>query len=240
MTLEIITFCHNFQHRLCWVLSSIAQQSNPAFDITVNLAVIKNNGKPTTEEIVEYYKDKLNIKLTYFKPEDYAYSGLTRNRQIAESNAEWIMQHSCDFVIHPGYFKMLHNYLTEHRNLDCCLRSAGKYHTNVEPTNLFVGNAFYHEDAYNRAASLPRDRFDGRSGGHIIFRRQAVIEKNDGYYVRPERCKDHHLFNEGMKTWSEKAFRSLMGGCKRENFPPHIHLNHRRDKEAGRHLEEQR
>ena len=65
MKLEIALQCHNYQRRLCWQLSSFLQQDGDIPEITVNIASLKNNGSPSTEEVIECFRDNhLNIKHT--------------------------------------------------------------------------------------------------------------------------------------------------------------------------------
>jgi len=68
----------------------------------------------------------------------------------------------------------------------------------------------------------------------------AIELRNEGVYVDPEKCKDSHLLRQGQRAKSDVQFRRSMGGTTRIKLPTQIHLNHRRDKEEGQHLTEQR
>ena len=65
MDLEIAINCHNYQHRLCWMLSSILQQDGNIPNILVNISYTPNNGSPTTENVCAFFRDAgLDIKET--------------------------------------------------------------------------------------------------------------------------------------------------------------------------------
>ena len=114
-------------------------------------------------------------------------------------------------------------------------------HTAVAPTQDVVRAASklrYIEDVYIKARNIKPDsrKFRTHPGGHVAFRRTDA----EGYYNKPEECNDKHLFRDGMKSRGDLVFRRRLGGTQKVTLPPMIHLGHRRDKEEGAHLEEQR
>jgi len=242
---EILIFCHNFQRRLCWVLSSIHQQIDNPLDIIVNISSLGNNGNPTTESVIKEYDDKLKIKHTVFKHKrNLQYPSLIKNIQIAQSSAEWILCHSCDHIFHPHHFKSIAEYiLGKYKGYDKCLSSLDNIHLELKASNDLIDknkDKFYIENAYEKAFNCTHLEIPERygPGGYIIFRRQAVIDKNSGKYCTENH--DRNLFRRGMRTWSDLPFREAMGGTKSQKWPPMVGINHVRDKELGYHTEEQR
>lgn len=237
--IDILLFCHNFQRRLCWVLSSLLQQTNQSY--TVNIASLPNNGNPTTEGIIRYYRNRGMIILHHiFTNKDiFAKSSIIKNYQIKDCSSEWILFHSADHVFPTTYIDQLCNNLNGCK-VDTCLGSRGKYHTNEEETNKIINGDIYIEKVYQKANDIIKKGRDRRVGGHLIVNRNALIKKTGGIYNSPDHCRDRHLFKKGMKSRGDLWFKSKMGGIANIKLPPLIHLNHTRDKELGYHTEEQR
>jgi hypothetical protein len=232
------------------VLSSIDQQykcSSPV-EILVNIASMPNNGNPTTEEVIKWYMQNtpLLIKHTVFTDKElFSKPSLTKNVQIKDSDCDYFVFHSADQVFHPEYFRTLYSQLTNgYGHVDNCMGGKYKWFSEYEATEKLVNseNTMYIENSFKKVGKLPKreEKTSHRLGGHLIVNRQAILDKNDGYYIKPENCNDRHLFNRGMKTRSDIRFRSAMGGCTHLPLPPQVHLEHRRDKEEGYHLEDQR
>ena len=242
MRIELLIYCHNFQRRLSWVLSSLTQQTADMGDVGVNIACQHRNGDPCTEELVSTFHN-IDIKLTYVQDVDtFAKPSLTKNIQIQNSKAEWIMCHSADHVFPKNYFETLYKILDNRKDHKNCLGCGSKVHTDRYATDDAV-NALYGQaipEVYQRASRLPVSGRESarRHGGHILFRRAAVMANTGGFYAK--QCRDKHLFRDGMKTRSDPGFRKLMGGTEVVTLPRLIHLNHQRDKELGYHSEEQR
>jgi len=247
---EILIFCDHFQKRLCWVLSSLLQQESHNLEITVNISGVEHdNGTPSNQDVAKFFCERgLDVCLTLYETkEQVAKPSLCKNDQIQASTADWIMCHSADHVFSPGYFAALENTLLEHHDEDRCLGSGNKTHTDQAATDEHLQNMFDHgpvyiADAFEQALVIKDITYRVRrgAGGHIFFRRLACMTKLDGFYARPEQCKDRHLFNAWMNTRSDPGFKSRMGGVVKVAMPPMRHLNHRRGKEEQRHIEEQR
>ena len=56
LTIEIAIQCYNFQQRLIWMLSSILQQIGDQPNLIISIAYLPNNGNPTTESIINFFK----------------------------------------------------------------------------------------------------------------------------------------------------------------------------------------
>jgi hypothetical protein len=243
--------CHNYQKRLCWMLSSLAEQAATELFI-VDVAHIPENGSPSTPSIIALFGSKLNIKSSVW--DDYAIfqkRGFVRNRQLQECSTEWILFSDCDMVYHPEYFSRLQEELeTKHARAKYML-SAGRFSTTKESANELV-NSTVREcpaqvlNAYARAEALPKALRSNVGAGFS----QLINVKNaphGGYYVAAESNADWSWSSRFHKTRSDLQFRKRIGrlGGSRRKLPEWfsmslIHLNHNRDKEFSRHLEEQR
>ena len=262
MRIHFAIQCHNFQHRLCWQLSSILQQVSanteiPSYiehepipqdlgtlpEIIIDVAYMPNNGRPTTESVIDHFRSLgLHIEKTEITDREvFAKRGLVRNIQIKNAiNSDWIFFADCDNVYHPHFFCKLAREL-EKLDTRKCVYSVEKIHTEVEPTNAVMSQVFTNKTisrAYEKASALPDS---GKSNKNVASGCMQVVKtENVNIYVNPEECRDHHLFNRGQRARSDIQFRRRMGGQHRIYLPTQIHLNHSRDKEARKHLEEQR
>lgn len=250
MTIEILIFSHFFQRRLCWVLSSLLQQKPHGLGIRVSISGLdRENGMPSNHDVVGFFQDKgLEI---HFEPwtskEDIARPSLLKNYQIQNSKADWIMCHSADHVFSLDYFAALEKTIAMFPDDTRVLGSGNKTHTDAVATDdlmqrMFEADPLYVPGAFSESLLIKDIDYRVRkgAGGHFFFRREACMNQTDGFYVTPENCKDKHLFDQYMNTRSDPGFRSRMGGINKVSMPPMRHLNHRRDKEEGKHLEYQR
>ena len=243
MTVEMILFCHNFQHRMSWLLSAIKDQVGDIPEMIFNVAALENNGSPyTTEEILKYYSNFFQCIHSKTTKDELRFPSILKNRLIESSRSDYLMFWSADTLMHPEYFSILKKKLCALTKVHCCIGSKAKCHTDVKATDELIKGQMYVSDAYKKALDI-KMRDDGkvdRVGGHLIVRRADILKKNDGLYVKPENCRDRDLFRKGMKTRSDIGFRANMGGTKTIKLPLLIHLNHARDKEERCHLEVQR
>ncbi|MFW6247187.1 MAG: glycosyltransferase [bacterium] len=242
--IDICIQCHNYQRRLTWELSSILQQKN--FDLSklnINIACLKNNGNPTTEDVVDLFKSNgLNIEYFYFDKEEFAKRGNVRNKQVSVTNSDWLFFADADHVYHYDFFNQLEKELNRSRLYTSC----NKVHTNSEFTYNIV-NAFEYPNIINNAFELSNsipinENIKSRkvaAGCMQVVKRQDIIERNNGLYV--SHAIDKHLFKKGQLARSDLLFRREIKLKNRFlNLPLQIHLQHNRDKEVGYHLEEQR
>ena len=253
MKIHFAVQTHNFQQRLRWQLSSILQQIGDVPDITVDVAYLPNNGKPyTTEEILQtFQREGLAVVHTkYLTEKSFGYRGLVRNRQIKnaiECEAEWMFFADCDHLYPPTFFIELASYLRMTLATNC-IASIAKKHTEVAATEKKIlgmedENVVVIPFAFANAASIPmieKSNKNVAAGCMQVVSLKAIVEKNSGLYISPDLCRDSHMIRQGQRAKSDIQFRRAMGGTTRILLPKQIHLNHRRDKEEGRHLEEQR
>lgn len=249
--LTVAVQCHNFQRRLCWMLSSLCEQTRRDL-LAVEVAHLPGNGAPRTEDVVRFFSARLAVRSSAWNdPATFQKRGLVRNRQLQECRTEWLLFADCDMVYHPEYFERLAELLSREHAQAACLLSAGRLSNPKVQANELVDAMDYSkgvlvENAFARADLLPkiRKRNIGAGFSQLINVRHAP---HGGYYVKPEENADWAWDTRFQKARSDIQFRkriSRLGGPRKalpgwfgENL---IHLNHHRDKEFGRHLEEQR
>ena len=249
--------CHNFQRRACWVLSSILQQTIWPFKIIVDIACLRDNGKPSTEWVAQEFAARgLDVRLTHFENKDvFAKRGLVRNVQCKNAianKADYVFFADADTLYQPEFFEILTDKLKAFgETIHKCIYSANKMHTIKEATNAAIekslGELPYIKNAFERALALPqmvipRDQLkDGGAAGCMqVVSIRDLIGIGKGIYIPRKNNKDRHLFKAGQLARSDIFFRIRMGGSKRIRLPLQIHLQHTRDKELGYHTEEQR
>lgn len=224
MNIELISVCYNFQRRLIWFLSSLLQQSVLP-DVTINLAYIKNNGSPRTEDIISFYRSQ-GIKfrtLILEDVEDLAYRGKIRNAQISISRAEWLFFFDIDQVLHPNFFKKWVPALSG----DFLYCETQKLFTPGTRQCLAInaqGKRKYIRKAYQKASAWAEFIDYGRpSGGLMMVSRKLLYSKTGGLYSPSLDPKDRHFFHH--ITNSDPVFRKHFT-LKRLALAPVIHLDH--------------
>jgi len=245
MTAPFITIaiqCHNFQRRLCWMLSSLVGQP-----VVVDVAHMPDNGTPRTEAVVDHFRGLgLAVHSTVF--EDYAqfqYRGLTRNAQVQNCATPWICFADTDMVYRGDYWNMIRGDIERGAiSMDYPgMYTAGRMSNPPEAADALVAslNGEMHiQHAFARTAVLPLIRRSNVGAGYFQMLRTELC---DGYYVPADTCRDHGWTNTYSKCRSDQQFRHRIGAKTRlpRWYTQHaIHLNHARDNEAGHHLEVQR
>jgi predicted RNA-binding protein with PUA-like domain len=205
-----------------------------------------NNGRPSTEDVVRFFQSQgLHIHHTIISDRDvFAKRGKVRNvqaRNAAEYKADYTFFADCDNVYHPDFFHLLQVTLDRMQPM-ACLSSADKYHTEPVITQDHARLAATNHlllHAYNRALEIPRVK---KVNKHVAAGCMQVIKTElcKGYYVRDRSVRDLHLFDQFQGARSDIQFRRRFGQSIMAVLPHQIHMNHERDKEARRHLEDQR
>ena len=243
---------HNFQHRLCWMLSSILQQEFfNLHDITVHIAFMAKNGTPSTESVIQYFQSKgLRIKTkTYNQLRHFEQRGIVRNRQLKYCKTPWLLFADSDMVYSRTFFHALYLHLEESQpSARRSVITAGRIsqpNDQKDATDCLVESMAYPQviaDPFERCQILPKKQMSNVGAG--FFQLVNINECNHGgYYVDPLKCADRRWTEKGQKARSDAQFRRRIG--KKYKLPDwfsthQIHLNHARDKEAGEHLEIQR
>ena len=253
-SIEIAVTCTWFQRRLCWMLSSILQQVGNVPDIVFSIGYPRNNGKPTTEEVIGFFKGK-GIQFREF-PYDglkvIQYRGLVRNEQLRRAACDWILFADCDMVYHPKFFENL-SWQLKHRvrfRRDKRILSARRVSLDKGFCKDYFNNADKRiypcvvDSAGTLVESWPVFEISRNCGaGYFqLVNRKSCLEITGGQYVDPKANWDWGWFRghrmQGAR--SDMQFRSKMHGVRQIRTMPQYHLNHERDNEFRRHLEIQR
>ena len=245
--ITIAVQCHNFQRRLCWMLSSLVEQTKPK-SFLVDVAHMPLNGKPTTEDLVSLFSDRLHIKSSNWDDFNrFQLRGLVRNRQLQECETEWLLFADCDMVYHPEYFERLVNELEAKHPRATYMLSSGRVSNPKEQTNAMVDGDIYDRPigmAFGRAHMLPKiERRNVGAGFCQLINK--VHAPHDGYYVKPKDNRDWGWHKSSNPRSDMQFRRRLNAGGPRQALPPWfsenaIHLNHDRDLDFQKHLETQR
>lgn len=200
MKIGFFMICHNFQLRLCHVLSSIVQQVNPP-ELVIYIAGVKNNGNPTTEEIIEFYKNMgLNISFIEIDENKIKKPGYVRNRQVkdAPNDLDYYYFADTDHVYPNLWF---YNIFKNLPLLEDSLFYSSKFIiTNVDATNEFIknnSNQTYIEDVYNKCFHIPILKITNKSiaGGNCNIISKSTMTKLGYKYV------DEYLEIQEKKDW---------------------------------------
>lgn len=252
LSIEIAVTCTWFQRRLNWMMSSVLQQIGDVPKLVFSVSYPSNNGTPTTEETCKFFRDKgLNIReQCYPDMEVIQYRGLARNRQIQESDCDWILFADCDMVYDQRFFEDLGQQLIGPLKDEKKVLSARRISLDKPFSKNFFNNADKH--VYPCVVSYPacivstwpifKVTANVGAGYFQLVNRRNLVENHGGIYVKPEKNSDWG-WTEGKKMQkanSDKQFRRMMGGIKRISTKPQYHLNHERDNEEGCHLVIQR
>lgn len=240
--------CHNFELRFRWQLSSILQQRGKLPVIFVDCAILEGDDNP-----LRFPRTEAQPGMLLYHPTDretFARRALTRTQQIDRAKylgADYIFFADCDHIYAQRFFCKLYRYLrTKGKDVTNCIHSKWQVHTQVEPTDVACEELRENPImpyAWARAMKLPYRPKINRpvaAGNMQVCKLDAIYEKTGGVYVPARKTKDKHLFDHGQHARSDIQFRNRMGGTTSIDLPAMVHLQHRRDKEEGKHLEEQR
>lgn len=264
--ITIAVQCHNFQHRLSWMLASLREQIGNDL-LSVMIAYTKNNGDPTTETVIDLYKRHLDIIPMPYDDviSRFQYRGYVRNDQLQACRTPWLLYADTDMVYSTSYFLYLLQHIREN-NLDTFngFISAGRMSMEKDDGNKLVQDNYKPTLGYTRLMTFPFAHIVTPSGKPVdlIERRNVgagyfqLINVNhcphEGYYVPEGRSNDSCWVHpdgkdtKGQKAKSDMQFRRrIVKQTQHYKLPieftwNQIHLNHDRDNEVGKHLEIQR
>ena len=230
MLIEICVNCWNYQHRLNWMMSSIATQEGDLPDILFNISYVPENGNPKTEDVLDFFEKEAGIKVkrTILKDQKEASCrGYIRQKQLEETQADWILFADCDMAYSKYFFSKLKERL-EGDLKDCDKLIAArrislgiKYCTDYFNENP-VKKPFIVKDISDILSSWPVFRISGDGGpGNFQLARVKYCKDNGIRYTHC--CRD--LWRG---TRSDRHFRVNMGGILPIKTEPMYHLNHDR------------
>ena len=246
MNIVVALQCHYFQKRLCWMLSSIAQQKDVDLDkIIIDVAHVTGNGDPTTQDVCNTFRDTLNIRRIEYKDTSrFQLRGFVRNDQLAKARANtWIVFADSDMVYPPEFFSKLFLLVKGHfKDNPHCLY-AQRRSTTLKQTNRLIDKETYPSEISNvwdKSDKLRARSMKNVGAGYFQLANIAnVYRKFGGKYLQTNKEVDGSWEHGIQRARSDIYFRQMLG---REPIPlPYqIHLQHERDSDYGHHIEIQR
>lgn len=227
--------CFYFQHRLCWMLSSILQQKGEIPNILVNISHTDNDGNPTTKEVCDFFRSKgLNIKETLMGDNEVDNRSLARTKQLKESNDDFILFADSDMVYDPLFFSDLKAQLETNLKDETKCMAADRVSLDIPfCTEYFEKDRNKYpmvvENVVDIVSKWPVYYISGRKRGAGYFQLanvQLVKERGVEYGVARH---DGFRKEDGFFTCkADRYFRINLGGIAPIITKPQYHLNHQR------------
>jgi len=230
MKIEICIHCHNYQHRLCWMLSSLVQQEGDVPEIVVNVSHENNNGDPSTEDVISFFqKEGLNVKSTLVESEMARNRSIARNEQLNLTDADWIIFADADMVYSSRFFEALAKEVETDgfKNEEKCI-GADRVSLDIPFSVDFFNNDINEyplliENVGDVVSKWPVFRTGGKNVAAGYFQLANVKLLRDRELEYPLKGRD------GFRTYkADRAFRCITGGRVGMDLPPQYHLNHDR------------
>lgn len=237
MKIEVCIHCHNYQKRLCWMLSSIAQQKGVLPEICVSIAHEKNNGNPRTEDVIAFFKKKqINIIDIVLDPGQGKNRAISRNIRTKSTDADWILYADGDLVYDPYFFEDLYKQLEKDENKNETRVFGADRHSLDIPfcIKYFEEDTRIYPCEIENVASItqkwPKKWISGKNtcAGYFQLARVNAIREKGGFYSKRQGDLWRH-------TKSDRAFRVHMGGRVPLDVKPQYHLNHARGSPDEQH-----
>jgi hypothetical protein len=239
MNIDLCFHIFKFEKRFRYVLSSLNQQLDNPFNMSIKVASHKteDNFKHILDLMPKAFP-KLNIKINEYTDNRFNIRGHTRTDNIKNCNSEWILFLDGDNVFHPRFFNNLHKLLSELEQVNKTkvisiprLTMDAKLAYSLVDKDTDYKNEVV--NAYEKVANLKtKPSFGGRVTGagyfqliHVPTMRLMGIDTYvNGSYDTPILDK-----NIRYCTKSDVIFRKRFTGVYAIRDLPHlIHLNHNR------------
>ena len=231
MKIEICIHCHNYQHRMCWMLSSILQQEGDIPEIVVSISYLPNHGSPTTESCIEFFREQ-GMKIISLPVNIGAESNraIARNLRAKNSKADWLLFADADMAYSKTFFAELKKNLEkdEWKNEKKVI-GADRHSMEID----FCRDFFYNDtteypcvvpDVAETVSKWPLWYVKGKkiAPGYFQLASLEAINEKGGIYS-----------DKNIDKWrlckTDRVFRSHMGGNIGMDLPPQYHLNHDRE-----------
>jgi glycosyltransferase involved in cell wall biosynthesis len=230
LTIEICIHCFRYQHRLCWMLSSLLQQKGDIPNLTINISHTNNDGTPTTEEVCKFFREKgLNIKETIVTQEQISNRAIARNKQVSETMASWILFADSDIVYDPYFFDDLQKQLKTNLRDIKLVMGADRFSLN---DNFCI--KYFSEEDKREYPCVVEDVASISSKFPIKWLTGKYIAPGNFQLANVECIRAKGMLYTGRtndywrNTRSDRSFRCRMGGRIPINVKPMYHLNHDR------------
>jgi len=230
MKLEIAIHTHNYEKRLCWMLSSILQQEGNVPDITVSIAYLPGTDKPACEDVIAFFRDKgLDIIEVIMKENEIHNRSISRNIRAGETEADWILFADSDMVYDSHFFEDIQKKLdTDERRNETKVFGANRHSLDI-PFCI----KYFDEDEREYPCEIPNVasicsewpvmwvKGAGIAPGNFQLARVQAIKDKGGIYCGTKR-------DLWRRTKSDRGFRVHMGGRIPMETLHQYHLNHDR------------
>lgn len=231
MKIEINIHCHNYQHRMCWMLSSIMQQTGDIPDLVTSISYLPNHGSPTTEACIEYFK-KQGMKIIDLPVNQGEESNraIARNLRAKNSKADWLLYADADMVYSKGFFDALKKNLeTEKWKNEKKVIGADRHSLDIQ----YCVDYFHNDtrtypciipDVADEVSKWPVWYVKGKriAPGYFQLASLQAIKEKGGIYSPIN-------IDKWRNCKTDRVFRSHMGGKTGMDLPPQYHLNHDRE-----------
>jgi hypothetical protein len=212
------------------MLSSILQQEGDIPEIVVSISYTPENGKPTTPEVIELFREKgLNIIDVELTPKQAPNRAIPRNIRAGATEADWILFADSDMVYEPLFFADLKKQLEsdEYKN-ETKVLGADRHSLDIPfCIKYFEEDVREYPCVIENVAKIPNDwpkkwvRGRHVAAGYFQLARVEEIKNRGGIYSGRKRDFWRH-------TKSDRQFRVHMGGRRPINVLKQFHLNHDR------------
>jgi hypothetical protein len=160
---------------------------------------------------------------------------------MLDKDTDWVLFSDCDMVYDPTFFAELAEKLKTLENVDGVVCVGRLSNDATKATNLV--NSLTYPLIVDESAALMAMISDREMGNVAAGYFQLVpVKMLNGYYVEEGKSNDKHMFNKHFNPKSDLQFKKRFGNkkIKLSLKAKQYHINHTRDPEAGKHLEEQR
>lgn len=233
MDIEVVIHCHGYQRRLSWMLSSILQQKTDKGEVpnlTVSISYTHNNGNPTTEDVIKFFREKgLNIVDVLLTPDQACNRAIARTLRGKETKADWILFSDGDLVYDPYFFSDLKVKLEsdQYKNETRAI-GADRHSLDIKfCIEYFENDKNVYPCEIANVAEIPRvwpiKWVSGKMtcAGYFQLARVAAMREKDIVYS----CRPRDFWRN---TKGDREFRIRMGGRVPIDVLPIFHLNHDR------------
>lgn len=230
MKLEICIHCHNYQKRLCWMLSSILQQEGDVPEILISISYLPNTGNPTTEEVISFFTKKgLKILSIPLKEGQEMNRAIPRNIRAKQSVADWILFADSDMAYSVDFFADIKSQLLTKQFInETRVIGADRHSLDINfCIKYFEENDIKYpseiKNVHEIVSSWPVQWIHGSriAAGNFQLAKVEAIKNKGGIYSGRQR-------DYWRRTKSDRQFRTHMGGRTSMKVKPQYHLNHDR------------
>lgn len=228
--LEICIHCHNYQHRLCWMLSSILQQKGDIPELIVSISYLPKSGDPNTEEVISFFKDQ-GLKIIPLELEEGQQQNraIPRNIRAKQTMADWILFADCDMVYDELFFEDIKKQLqTDKYKNETRVIGADRHSLNIAFCIKYFEEDVKDypceiENVSSLVSNWPVRWVHGKriAAGNFQLANVNAIREKGGIYSGRQR-------DFWRRTKSDRQFRVHMGGRVSMDVKPQYHLNHDR------------